>query len=128
MDTAMFLAKFWGWYLIIFFVVLSFNPRRIKQIFDDMRDQKFAILAAFLAIIVGLVNILLHNVWEADWRLIITLIGWLALMLGLLVLSFPKWAVNGLVFLNIKLVQVFYILLLLTGIYLLNIGYQVIPY
>jgi len=128
MDISIFLAKFWGWYLIIFFVVLSFNPKRIKQIFDDMRDQKFAILAAFLAIIVGLVNILLHNVWEADWRLIITVIGWLALVLGLLLLSFPKWVVSGLVYLNIKLVQVFYILLLLAGIFLLNIGYQIIPY
>ena len=128
MDISIFLAKFWGWYLIIFFVVLSFNPKRIKQIFDDMRDQKFAILAAFLAIIVGLINILLHNVWEADWRLIITIIGWLALLLGLLLLSFPKWVVSGLVYLNIKLVQVFYILLLLAGIFLLNIGYQIIPY
>lgn len=128
MDISIFLAKFWGWYLIIFFVVLSFNPKRIKQIFDDMKDQKFAILAAFLAIIVGLINILLHNIWEADWRLIITLIGWLALLLGLLLLSFPKWVVNGLVYLNIKLVQVFYILLLLAGIFLLNMGYQIIPY
>ncbi len=128
MDISIFLAKFWGWYLIIFFVVLSFNPKRIKQIFDDMRDQKFAILAAFLAIIVGLINILLHNVWEADWRLIITVIGWLALLLGLLLLSFPKWVVSGLVYLNIKLVQVFYILLLLAGVFLLNIGYQIIPY
>ena len=128
MDISIFLAKFWGWYLIIFFVVLSFNPKRIKQIFDDMRDQKFAILAAFLAIIVGLINILLHNIWEADWRLIITVIGWLALLLGLLLLSFPKWVVSGLVYLNIKLVQVFYILLLLAGIFLLNIGYQIIPY
>lgn len=128
MDVSIFLAKFWGWYLIIFFVVLSFNPKRIKQIFDDMRDQKFAILAAFLAIIVGLINILLHNVWEADWRLIITVIGWIALLIGLLLLSFPKWAINGLVYLNIQLVQVFYILLLLAGIFLLNTGYQVIPY
>lgn len=128
METSIFLAEFWGWYLIIFFVVLSFNPKRIKQIFDDLKDQKFAILAAFLAIIVGLINILLHNIWEADWRIVITAIGWLALLFGLSLLSFPTWVANSLVYLNIKLVQVFYVLLLLAGIFLLNTVYQVVPY
>ena len=49
MDISIFLAKFWGWYLLIFFFVLSFNPRRIRQIFEDLRDQNFVILVASIA-------------------------------------------------------------------------------
>ena len=64
MDNSIFLAKFWGWYLIIFFVILSLNPKRIKQIFNDLRDEKFLIVTSFMAIIVGLLNILFHNIWE----------------------------------------------------------------
>ncbi len=128
METSIFLAEFWGWYLIIFFFVLSFNPRRIKQIFDDLKDQKFAILAAFLAIIVGLINVLLHNIWEADWRFIVTAIGWLSLLFGLALLGLPTWVTNGLIYLNVKLVQVFYMLLLLLGVFLLNTVYQLVPY
>ena len=74
-DITIFLAKFWGWYMIIFFLILSLNPKRIKQIFEDLKDQKFALLASFLATIIGLLNILVHNVWEDSWAFIVTLIG-----------------------------------------------------
>jgi hypothetical protein len=128
MDVSVFLAKFWGWYLIIFFFVLSFNPTRIRQIFEDLKDQKFVILAAFMGIIVGLVNILFHNIWEPDWRIIITLIGWTALGEGLLLFIFPNLIAKWLEYVHVKLVQVIYILLFIVGIFLLNMGYQLVPY
>lgn len=128
MDVSIFLAKFWGWYLIIFFFVLSFNPTRIRQIFEDLKDQKFVILAAFIGIIVGLVNILFHNIWEPDWRLIVTLIGWTALGEGLLLFVFPNLVAKWLEYIHVKLVQVIYILLFIVGIFLLNMGYQLVPY
>ncbi|MGB8703473.1 MAG: hypothetical protein WCD31_00440 [Gillisia sp.] len=128
MEVSIFLAKFWGWYLLIFFFLLSYNPIRIKQIFEDLKDQKFAIIASFLAIIVGILNILFHNIWEADWRVIITLIGWMALGFGLLLFVFPTLTTKRLILINVKLVQVIYVLLFLVGIYLLNNGYELIPY
>ena len=128
MDISIFLAKFWGWYLLIFFFILSYNPGRIKQIFEDLKDQKFVILASFMAIIIGLLNILFHNVWESDWRLIITLIGWMALVEGLMLFIVPHIIIKWLSFLNVKLIQVIYILLFLVGIFLLNIGYDLVPY
>jgi len=127
MDSSLFLAKFWGWYLIIFFVILSFNPKRIKQIFDDLKDEKFLIMAAFIAIIVGLLNVLFHNIWELNYKLIITLIGWSALLKGLSLFIFPKRTIKRLEFINIKFVQVIYTLLFLVGLYLLNIVYAIVP-
>ncbi|WP_053978550.1 hypothetical protein [Mangrovimonas xylaniphaga] len=126
MDTSVFLTKFWGWYLIIFFFVLSFNPKRIRQIFKDLRNEKFLILTAFIAILVGLLNILFHNIWEMNEKLIITLIGWASLFIGLALFIFPKLTVDWLEFLNIKLVQVFYILLFLVGLFLLNTAYGIV--
>ncbi|WMI70030.1 hypothetical protein [Mangrovimonas sp. YM274] len=127
MDASVFLTKFWGWYLIIFFFVLSFNPKRIRQIFRDLRNEKFLILTAFIAILVGLVNILFHNIWELNEKLIITLIGWFSLFIGLSLFIFPKPTVDWLEFINIKLVQVFYMLLFLIGLFLLNTAYQIVP-
>jgi hypothetical protein len=128
METSIFLGKFWGWYLIIFFLVLSFNPKRIRQIFDDLKDQKFVIMAAFMAIVIGLLNILFHNTWEADWTVIITLIGWCALIEGLLLLTFPNLITKWLDYIHIKLVQVLYVLMFLVGIFLLNMAYNLVPY
>jgi cytochrome bd-type quinol oxidase subunit 2 len=127
MDASLFLAKFWGWYLLIFFLILSYNPKRIQQIFND-QDQKFLILFSFLAIIVGLVSVLFHNVWEPDWRLIITGLGWMSLFLGLFLFVFPKIAVSWLEEIRVKLVQLIYVLLILVGLFLLNTAYDVLPY
>ena len=128
METSIFLAKFWGWYLIIFFLVLSFNPKRIRQIFEDLKDQKFVILIAFMAIVIGLLNILFHNTWEPDWTVIITLMGWSVLLEGLLLLAFPNLIAKWLEYIHIKLVQVLYILMFLVGIFLLNMAYNLVPY
>ena len=128
MENSIFLAKFWGWYLIIFFFILSFNPKRIRQIFEDLKDEKFLIISSFVAIIVGLLNILFHNIWEPNYKLVITLIGWMSLFIGLLLFIFPKQTVSWLRFINVKLVQVIYMLLFFVGLFLLNEAYNVLSY
>lgn len=125
-ETSIFLAKFWGWYLIIFFLILSFNPKRIVQVIKDLEDQKFVIVISFVAIVIGLLNVLFHNIWEDDWRLIITFIGWIMLFIGLSLFIFPKRTVLYLDYLNIKFVQVIYMLLFFMGLFLLNMGYGIV--
>jgi drug/metabolite transporter (DMT)-like permease len=128
MEVSLFLAQFWGWYMLIFFFILSLNPVRIKQIFADLKDEKFQILVAFVAIVIGLLNVLLHNIWEPDWRFIITLLGWSSLLLGLGLFIFPVSTTKKLEVVNVKLVQVIYFLLFLLGIFLLNMGYRIVQY
>jgi hypothetical protein len=122
-NISIFLGKFWGWYLIIFFFILSFNPKRIIQIIKDLKDQKFVIITSFMAIIIGLINILIHNIWESNWTIIITLIGWISLSMGLSLFIFPSKTVKWLNFINIKFVQLLYMLLFLIGIFLLSMAY-----
>lgn len=128
METSLFLAKFWGWYLLIFFFILSFNPDRIKQINADLKEEKFQIVMAFIAIVMGLLNVLFHNIWEPDWRFLITLLGYLSLFFGLGLFIFPTHTSKRLAIINVKLIQVIYFLLFLLGIFLLNIGYEIVLY
>ena len=128
MDISIFLAKFWGWYMLIFFFILSYNPTRINQIFDDLKNQKFSVLVAFIAIIIGLLNIIFHNIWDSNWTIIITLIGWMALGMGLLLFIFPNQTAKWINYINVKLVQIIYVLLFMVGLYLLNAGYQLVDY
>jgi len=127
-NISIFLAKFWGCYLIIFFLILSLNPRRISQIFEDLKDQKFVIITSFSAIVIGLLNILVHNQWEDDWTIIVTLIGWFALIFGLAIFIFPARTINWINYINVKFFQVLYMLLFLLGIYLLNMAYGIVLY
>jgi len=128
MDTSLFLFKFWGWYCVIFFFILCFNPKRIKQIIEDIQDEKFTILISFLAIIIGLLNILFHNVWEANIRLVVTLFGWLALLKGIMLLTFPRTTTKGITKMNIKFVQAMYFFVFLIGVLLLNEAYGIVPF
>lgn len=128
METLLILTKFWGWYLLIFFALLSLKPLRIKQIFQDLKDEKFRFTVSFLAIIIGLVNILLYNVWEPSWSFLITAFGWIALFIGLALFVIPQATVKLLIKLNVKFVQVVYTLLFLIGVFLLNMAYEVVPY
>jgi hypothetical protein len=127
MEAITILTKFWGWYLIIFFLILTLRPARIKQIFNDLKNERFRFTMSFLAIIIGLINILLYNKWLADWTFIITAFGWLALFIGLALFILPKQTVDLLIRLNIKFVQLVYMLLFLTGLFLLNMAYIIVP-
>lgn len=127
-DIAIFLAKFWGWYLVIFFLILSYNPGRIKQISKDLKNSRFSVLVGFIAIIIGLLNILFYNEWTYDWTMIITLIGWVAVGKGMFIFTFPSQAAKMINYINIRWIQLLYVLLLILGLYLLNTGYELISY
>lgn len=47
-------------------------------------------LTGFIAVTFGLLIIGYHNLWVADWRVLITIIGWLALIKGLIFIVLPK--------------------------------------
>lgn len=123
METTVILAKFWGFYLLIFFLVLVFNPKRIREIFGYLKDQKFVLITAFVAIVIGILNILLHNVWVSDWRLIITLLGWASLCIGITLFTFPNKSAQWLQLENVAFFQVLYVLLLFAGAFLILKAY-----
>ncbi|MGK0413972.1 MAG: hypothetical protein ACJA1B_002190 [Polaribacter sp.] len=126
MDVSIFLAKFWGWYLIIFFLILSIKPERNKQDIKDLKDDKFLILFSFIAIIIGLLNILFHNIWTPNWIIIITFIGWISLCIGLFLFVLPNLTVKFLEIINIRFVQVIYMFLFFIGVFLLNKAHGII--
>src|SRR5690625_7503396 len=127
-DIAIFLAKFWGWYLVIFFLILSYNPGRIKQISKDLKNSRFSVLVGFIAIIIGLLNILFYNEWTYDWTMIITLIGWIALGEGMFIFTFHSQAAKRVNYINIRWIQLVYLLVLVLGLYLFNTGNELVRY
>jgi hypothetical protein len=46
-------------------------------------------LAGMLALVAGLAIVNVHNLWVADWRVIITILGWLSVIGGVIRLLFP---------------------------------------
>ena len=128
MDISIFLAKFWGWYFVLFFLLLLFSPKRIKQLFAFAEDDKFMIILSILGIIIGLLHVLIHNLWVKDWRLLITLFGWFSLAKGVSQFSFPGMANKWIKNIDYKWFQFLLFLLFIVGLVLLNQAYQWVLY
>ena len=114
MDNSIFLAKFWGWFFVTFFFLLIIYPRRIKQMFEFAKDDKFMIILSIIGIIIGLLHILAHNLWVKDWRVIITLFGWFSLSKGISQFAFPGFANKWIQNIDFKWFRVFRLDLILS--------------
>jgi len=114
--------------MVTFFFLLIIYPKRIKQLFEFARDDKFLILFSVIAIILGLLSVIAHNVWVADWRLIITLFGWFTLIKGITQFAFPGFAINWMEKVDFRWFQFLLILLLAVGVLLLNQVYHWVPF
>ena len=47
-------------------------------------------LSGVITLPAGLAIVLTHNVWTADWRVLITILGWLAVIGGAIRISVPQ--------------------------------------
>jgi hypothetical protein len=52
-------------------------------------SRAFISVTGVLALVAGLAIVNAHNVWVSDWRVIVTVLGWLLVIRGILNLLFP---------------------------------------
>jgi len=91
METSFLIAKIIGVIYLSFGIGLTFNKSYYKQgISKLVENSTFLIFGGFLAIIFGILIIENHNYWVKNWTVIITIIGWIALVKGIVLLAFPK--------------------------------------
>lgn len=55
----------------------------------ELNDQSATIILGMFALLAGLAIVNTHNLWVLDWRVIITILGWLGIVRGALSLLFP---------------------------------------
>lgn len=126
MGISIFLAQFWGWLLVIVGVVFLLRKKvLLEELLRLLEDKGFVLLSGWLALILGLVTVILHNLWVADWRVVITIFGWISLIKGIVRIGFPeipqKWVP---VFKNKPaLMQVLLIIYVLLGVWLIWMSY-----
>jgi hypothetical protein len=65
-------------------------PDAYVNVLRDMNDQSATMILGMFALLAGLAIVNTHNLWVSDWRVIITILGWLAIIRGALSLLFPN--------------------------------------
>ncbi|WP_108683810.1 hypothetical protein [Methyloceanibacter sp. wino2] len=83
MNTSVFLAQFMGPVMLVAAIGLLVNPEAQRDMARQFLDSPPLIyVTGFMVMTAGLAIVLNHNVWVFDWRLIITLFGWMAVIGG----------------------------------------------
>ena len=57
---------------------------------DFIGSRPLVFLTGFLTLLGGLALVNTHNVWEAGWPVIITILGWLSVIGGVARMLFPE--------------------------------------
>ena len=83
MSNSIFLAKLIGPVALALAIALFLNRAAFRTMAQEfLRSPALLYLSGFLTLLGGLALVLSHNVWVADWRVIITILGWLATIGG----------------------------------------------
>ncbi len=90
MEVSILVAKLYAVVGLLLGLGILVNPKYYKKTFLEMLDAKTALFfAGVFAAIGGVLLVTYHNVWEKSWVVIITIIGWAALVKGVSLIVFP---------------------------------------
>jgi uncharacterized membrane protein len=94
MQASIFIARLLGPMFVVLAVALFVKPQMFRTILPELIGSPTLLyLAGFLGLLAGMALVLTHNIWALDWRLIITLIGWLTLARALITIFQAQWIV-----------------------------------
>jgi hypothetical protein len=88
MEITIFLARFWG-SLFMILGVLSVGAKLLGRIIGYTEDKTVTISTGYITFLLGLATVVSHNIWVADWRVAVTILGWTTLLKGIEKIGFP---------------------------------------
>ena len=71
--------------------ILSGKLKYDKLIEDFETSSGLTYLAGIFTLIIGVLLVEYHNIWVKNWTVLITIIGWVALIKGVMLVAFPQF-------------------------------------
>jgi len=91
MESSMFFARLLGSYFVIVAIGVLLNLKIYQRMMEDFcKNVALIYLGGILALWFGLIVVLLHNVWVANWTVIITIFGWAGILKGAWLIMLPN--------------------------------------
>jgi len=90
MDAATFVAALIGPLYVVVGIGILLDPDHYRRITEDFfRSPALIYLGGAMALAAGLAILYFHHSWSDGWRVIITVLGWLAVLKGAHLLILP---------------------------------------
>ena len=95
MSTSLFLARLIGPVMLVIGLAVFANPRGFRDMAEEfIASRAMMFLSGIIVMPAGLAIVLTHNLWSADWRVLITIFGWLNVVGGAVRLAGPPFLVD----------------------------------
>ena len=95
MDRSLFLARLIGPAFVVVALGMLINlGMYVSMIAEALHPGVLFYLSGLLSLLAGLSIVNLHNRWQADWRVIITVLGWLMTIGGIMRIVLPQVAIT----------------------------------
>ncbi|MEX0591633.1 MAG: hypothetical protein WD207_11165, partial [Xanthobacteraceae bacterium] len=130
METSRFLARLVGPFLVAIGAGLLVNTDAFAAMAAEfLKSPALIFISGLLTLVAGLAIVNTHNVWVTDWRVIITIFGWLGVIGGALRIVFPQLVeqVGTAMLAQRGLLVGAWIVVLLLGLWLSYLGYLAKP-
>jgi len=126
MDLTMFLAQVMGIYLVVVGLSLVLYPKRTSRAIHEIADD-YAVpfLGGALALIIGLLIVLTHNVWNDLTSGIVSFMGWAAIVKGSVIFLLPHDSFSDLAdkFSSKRASVIWGVIIVVVGAYLVYSGF-----
>jgi hypothetical protein len=94
MDRSLFLARLMGPTFVAIALGMLINLGMYESmIAEALHPGVLFYLSGLLSLLAGLAIVNLHNRWQTDWRVIITALGWLMTIGGIMRIVLPQVAI-----------------------------------
>jgi len=86
-----YLAQILGISMVVIPLALLIREKHLKRIFSSVETEECLLCWGLISFVIGIAMVLAHNIWVANWQVIVTILGWVALLKGLAILFFPDF-------------------------------------
>ncbi len=127
MHTSKFIARILGPSLIAIGLSQVVNSQTLRTLVEQfLQSYALIFLAGIITLVAGLAIVNLHNLWVNDWRVAITIFGWLAVIGGFVRVVLPQQtAIIGTAIFGVPNITLFSgAVTIVIGVWLTVMGYR----
>lgn len=121
MNESILLAKILGIILTIIPALYWFDKTEFLKNINLEKIKEHIFSLGLLSIVIGAIMVAIHNIWELNWALIITIFAWASIIKGIVYITKPRIAI---IFLSKMInMKIYMILIFIIGLFLLRKGF-----
>jgi uncharacterized membrane protein len=94
MSAPNILAEIFGGMLVLVGLT-AFNKSYLTAAMGELAKSKaLTWLAGLLTFVIGVASVSFYHAWSSDWRVVVTVVGWLTVLKGVFITLFPTTSIG----------------------------------